>query len=252
MSRQKYNESYYQDLIANSSESAARIIPFITELIAPKSVVDVGCGVGVWLSFFRKRGVEDILGIDGPWVNEKYLQIPKDKFLVHDLKTPLIINRKFDLVISLEVAEHLPQESAGNFVTSITGLGPVILFSAAIPMQGGILHINEQWPDYWIRLFESKGYSASNVIREKIWDIDVSPIYSQNLLLFVEEKHLAKMPALKQECGKIPVSHFCVVHPKFYLYRIDPKNMHLKDIVLALPALMKKFIKEKLDRFFKK
>jgi 2-polyprenyl-3-methyl-5-hydroxy-6-metoxy-1,4-benzoquinol methylase len=62
---------------------------------------------------------------------------------------PLDLEKEFDLVVSLEVAEHLPASAADQFVNTLVKHGKKILFSAAIPGQGGQDHLNEQWPDYW-------------------------------------------------------------------------------------------------------
>lgn len=103
---------------------------------------------------------------------KKKLEIPEERFLSFELNNPFRIDRQFDLVISLEVAEHLPKECAATFVDSLTRLGPVILFSAAIPFQGGTDHINEQWLDYWAKYFQEKGYVAIDCIRKRIWQND--------------------------------------------------------------------------------
>lgn len=134
---QLYTEQFYIDQRKSSRRSANEIVPLVLELIQPKSVIDVGCGVGAWLSVFRECGIEDILGVDGNWVDKNMLEIPENRFLVFDLTTPVLMNRHFDLVVSLEVAEHLPSECAEIFIDSLTRLGPTILFSAAIPFQGG-------------------------------------------------------------------------------------------------------------------
>lgn len=145
---QLYNEGFFQYLQEGSKRSAEQIVPILLELIQPQSVIDVGCGTGTWLSVFCEHGIEDIWGVDGDYVQEEALEIPKDRFLSHDLTKPLALDRKFDLAISLEVAEHLPCDSAEAFVDSLTQLAPVILFSAAIPFQGGVGHVNEQWQEY--------------------------------------------------------------------------------------------------------
>jgi hypothetical protein len=73
------------------------------------------------------------LGYDGPHVTP--LCIPKDRFAAVDLRQPLPADRKFDLAISGEVAEHLP----ATLVGTLTSVSDVVLFSAAIPGQGGWL-----------------------------------------------------------------------------------------------------------------
>jgi len=118
-------------------KSAEIVVPIVLDLIKPKSVVDVGCGRGEWLYVFQRQGISDILGIDGEWVDKNKLLIPKESFLTSTLEHPLRINRTFDLVVSLEIAEHLPEKSAEMFIETLTTLGPVILFPAAIPLQGG-------------------------------------------------------------------------------------------------------------------
>ena len=128
-----------------------------------KSVVDVGCGDGSWLFVLQEDyGKDDILGIDGPWIHEDQLNIPKECFLRAPLDESLPIDRKFDMAISLEVAEHLPEARAEGFVEDLTRLAPLVLFSAAVPGQGGTNHVNEQWQDYWIALFGARGFLPIN------------------------------------------------------------------------------------------
>ena len=45
-----------------------------------------------------------------------------------------------------------------QLVATITKHGDAVLFSAAIPGQGGQDHLNEQWPEYWQKKFEVNGY----------------------------------------------------------------------------------------------
>ena len=120
-----------------------RVVPIVLDLIRPGSVVDVGCGLGEWLATFQEHGVSDILGIDGDYVDRDMLYIPQQDFKTIDLNRPFTLNRTFDLAVCLEVAEHLEAEHANDFVESLTRLAPIILFSAAIPLQSGTNHVNE-------------------------------------------------------------------------------------------------------------
>lgn len=202
-----YDDNFHSSHRDVSNWSAQVVIPMIQELVEPKSVLDVGCGIGSWASVWHSRGV-DVTGVDGEYVNQDLLEIPRDRFIPHDLAAPLNLGRKFDLVTSFEVAEHLPDTSAESFVQSLirhsTG---VIVFSAAVPKQGGTGHINEQWPSYWARFFENNGYRAYDPFRAKIWhNNQVAWWYRQNILIFAEAGHSieAKLPALS---GPLDVVH---------------------------------------------
>ena len=153
--------------------------------------VDVGCGVGTWLSSIQSKGAQTILGLDGPWVTEDLLEIPADSFTVWDLNEKINIETRFDLAMSFEVAEHLSPSSASHIVASLTNFADFIIFSAATPYQGGVGHVNEQWPDYWIKLFEQQGFVALDLIRRRIWQDTKIPVhYRKNILVYVRKERL--------------------------------------------------------------
>ena len=215
---QPYTEAFYKTQREGSRRSAEAIVPLVLPLIQPQSIVDVGCGLGTWLSVFKAHGVKDVLGVDGEHVDQSMLQIPREQFVAFDLTRPIQINRQFDLVVSLEVAEHLPQQSAKIFIDSLSKLGPVILFSAAIPFQGGTDHLNEQWPDYWADYFKENGYEAIDCLRKKVWQDDkVEWWYGQNILVFSRKDYLASNPLLKEEFENTHPSQLSIVHPRKYL-----------------------------------
>lgn len=110
---QPYDENFFAAIEEGSQASAQEVVPLVLRLLAEcHSVIDIGCGMGEWLAVFRENGVEEILGVDGDYVERKMLKIAPEKFLPHDLQKPFEIDRKFDLAMSLEVAEHLPESSA--------------------------------------------------------------------------------------------------------------------------------------------
>lgn len=219
---QPYTSEFYRQQSDLSRQSAEEIVPLVLRLLQPRSVVDVGCGVGTWLSAFKKYGVEDILGIDGDYVNKDMLQIPEDRFLSYDLTKPLDLDNKFDLVVSLEVAEHLPEECAKTFINSLVKLGEVVLFSAAIPFQGGTHHINEQWTEYWLEHFRDNGYEVIDALRKMIWHNDkIAFWYSQNLLIFATKTYIDSNQLLKKEAENTSVSQLSIVHPQKYLQVIS-------------------------------
>jgi SAM-dependent methyltransferase len=178
-----YNPKFYREL-ASAQESAREILPLVLEIVKPASVIDIGCGTGNWLAIARELGAREILGIDGRWVKSQ-LAIPAEKFIEHNLSTPLKLTRRFDLALSLEVAEHLPASAARGFVQGLCDAADVVLFSAAIPGQGGRRHVNEQWPAYWAELFAGCGYHCYDFLRPRIWNNPrVTWHYAQNSMIF--------------------------------------------------------------------
>jgi SAM-dependent methyltransferase len=211
---QPYTEEFFDSHDDGVRASAEVIVPRLLELLKPKSVVDVGCGTGTWLQVARENGIEDVLGLDGTWVLPDALEIPRDRFLPADLAAPPQLDRTFGLVLSLEVAEHLPPSKAQDFVDYLTTLGPVVAFSAAVPGQGGAGHTNEQWPAYWAKLFANRGYEVVDCLRPDIWDDDaVQWWYAQNLLLFGRSGALNKVRALRKHPtrGRTPLA---LIHPR--------------------------------------
>lgn len=249
MSKYKpYTESFYQSQQQGSLRSAEIIVPLLINLINPKSIIDIGCGVGTWLSVFKKMGVEDILGVDGEWVNRRMLKIPDNCFLTHDMTQPLQLSRKFELVMSLEVAEHLPKEYAELFIDSLTRLAPVVLFSAAIPFQGGANHVNEQWPDYWAALFKAKEYEVIDCIRKHIWDNDkIKYWYAQNTLIFSNIEYIKSNTLLLNEFNNTSKKMLSLVHPQHYLLAYNNMNMTLGQVFQALPSIVRRSFSFRLN-----
>lgn len=187
------------------------VVPLIMQMIKPVSVLDVGCGTGTWLKTFEEQGVSDYVGVDGDYVDRSLLKIPVEKFESLNLQTSFAFRRKFDLVLCLEVAEHLDEIYADQFIESLCQHGDTIIFSAAIPGQGGQNHLNEQWPEYWEERFSSHGYYFHDVIRPMIWsNPKVEWWYRQNIFLV-------------NKCRPLPVAHqmLSAIHPDFYLYKVN-------------------------------
>jgi SAM-dependent methyltransferase len=209
-SRSPYDEKFYAGKDKGSYRSAMIVLPLVFSRITPRSIVDVGCGTGTWLRAAEELGVHDYLGYDGAHVRQ--LSIPANRFIAADLSRPIATNRKFDLAICCEVAEHLPEAAAKTLVGSLISLSDVVLFSAAIPWQGGVHHVNEQWPAYWQALFRADRYSAHDFIRPRIWNDDrVEWWYRQNTILYVADCAVSRF----QLPDATPEVHG-IVHPKLY------------------------------------
>jgi SAM-dependent methyltransferase len=202
--QKKLNPLYIHSELVHNLNAPRELVPFLISLTKPKSVLDVGCGTGTWLKAFDENGLNDYVGVDGDYVDRKMLRIPISKFMSQDLREEWSLNRKFDLVISLEVAEHLPEESAEHFVKTLAAHGEIIIFSTAIPEQGGQNHLNEQWPLYWQQKFERQGFYFHDVIRPVIWNNEkMEWWYRQNIFLLKKSKSSQEILALVHpECFK--------------------------------------------------
>lgn len=185
-----YSPDFYANQQQGSRNSAKEIVPLVLEFVQPRSVVDVGCGVGTWAAEFMTHGVE-IRGIDGDYVRREDLHIPAEFFSPVDLTSlpPASYVGRFDLAVCLEVAEHIDASASQALLAFLTSLAPVVLFSAAIPGQGGRNHVNEQWQSHWVGRFERLGYACHDVIRPRVWsNPEVRPWYAQNMFLFSSKR----------------------------------------------------------------
>lgn len=221
-----YNINFFRTHEQASFASARIILPLVFDLVKPRSVVDIGCGIGAWLAACIEYGIDDVLGVDGDYVELEALKIPRERFTAYDLTKTLSLARKFDLAICMEVAEHLPATAASDLVETLTGLAPVVLFSAAIPGQGGIRHVNEQWPEYWADLFLPRGYTVVDAIRKRVWQSpEVDMVYAQNALLYVREDYLLRYPSLADERELTFQTQLSVVHPAVFAARITVADL---------------------------
>lgn len=208
MSRSKYyTKSFYATGEQGSLGSARIVVPILLDLMAPKrpqSAVDFGCGLGTWLKALQECGVSSVLGLDGNYVDRRRLLIRESDFRAADLeKSPPKVG-PFDLAVSMEVAEHLPERSARPLVERLTEAAPVVLFSAAVPGQDGTHHINSRWPSYWAKQFDGFGFKMIDPIRPRIFsDQRVEWWYRQNAVVFVRREALPSYPQLA-ECGGSP------------------------------------------------
>lgn len=190
-----YDDSFFDYNDRISASSARRIVPVVQSLVPNiESVADFGCARGVWLRIWSECGAKNICGLDGDYVDRSRLQIPSDDFVTHDLSQPIDLGRRFDIVQSFEVAEHLPRSTAAGFVESLTRHSKIVLFSAAPPGQGGAQHLNEQPYGYWRDIFAERRYALYDCLRRRIIDDrDVQVWYRFNSFLYVHEDKIADL-----------------------------------------------------------
>jgi SAM-dependent methyltransferase len=188
MNKHVYSTDFYDYIDAGSRASAQIVARLMLGEMEVRSLLDVGSGHGAWAAEWLKAGVTDVLAVDGDYVARDQLVIPAENFVAHDLANPLDLERKFDLVQSLEVAEHLPGDRAAGFIDNLVRHGDVILFSAAVPHQGGEHHVNEQPPQYWRELFAERGYDAFDWLRPRLAGRrEVKPWYRFNSFIYANQ-----------------------------------------------------------------
>ncbi len=240
----QYSKDWFDKQKDGAFTSAEIILPIVIDFVSPKSVVDVGCGVGMWLSFLYKNGIKDILGIDGKYVDENQLNIPKELFRAEDIEKPFSVGRNADLAICLEVGEHLPENTSAQLVKALTDTAPVVLFSAAIPNQPGTKHINCQWPEFWAKLFKQHGFIPVDVIRPAVWtNPKVEYWYAQNTILYVKEDFLVNYPKLHEKVLAGFSTALPLVHPTRYFYALKPPPTIAFRIVRKVRAIFNRMFK---------
>jgi len=189
----KYSSDFFRFHRNYSYDSAQVIVPLLLKNYDIDSVIDIGCGNGAWLKVFQENGIKQIYGYD-------YSDLPVDEYFVE--KSKLItgidfskkevkVKERSDLVVCLELVEHLPKKNSKSFIRMLTECANVVLFSAAIPGQTGENHINEQLPGYWRSIFNSLGYIEIDFIKQLIWkNTRVAWWYRQNITLYVNKNYM--------------------------------------------------------------
>ena len=238
-----YDNEFFKYVNSGALNSAEEMLPLLINDIPVKSILDVGCGQGAWLSIWEKLGVTDITGLDGDYVDTKKLLINKENFISQDLSSHFDLNRRFDVVQCLEVAEHLPESSAQDFVKNLVRHGDLILFSAAPKGQGGDYHVNEQDYEYWRDLFVKNGYQAIDYLRPLILDNHkIEPWYRYNTFLYSSTDYMENLPKHIQDCVVKKSEVLRDVSP--FIYKVRKKVIRLLpvDLMTRMAKIKEKII----------
>jgi SAM-dependent methyltransferase len=185
-----YDRTFYDSVNSAGDSSAGVVLPLALSLLSVESAVDIGCGTGIWAAALAEYGVTDVIGVDGSYVPSDQRRLPAYQFVEKDISKPLALGRVFDLALCLEVGEHLPADQSTALIDNVVSCASAAVFSAAAPGQLGTDHINEQWPDYWVSLFEERGWTCWDLIRPAIrYDSRVAWIYRQNIWVALAAGH---------------------------------------------------------------
>ncbi|HEY3782367.1 MAG TPA: methyltransferase domain-containing protein [Fimbriimonadaceae bacterium] len=198
--------------------SARYILNRVQEFFPVKSVLDIGCGIGTYLAAAQEMGME-IAGVEGPWLGLDGLDIDKSFITITDLEKPIDLDRKFDLAISLEVGEHLSDAASPHLVKALVSHADYVVFSAAIPLQGGMHHINEQFLSYWVQKFNDAGFLPIDLLRGPVWqDTNVHVWLRQNMILFAKAELVRANEKLNAE--SLINRPLDIVNPQVFLDKV--------------------------------
>ena len=229
---ERYNTAFYAERDACTKLAACTVLADIFRRCRVKSVCDVGCGVGTWLATALELGADRVRGFEGTWVDRNALVVDTDCVVIQDLENTVRDDTRYDLVISLEVAEHLQSDRALSFVRDLAALGDAVLFSAAIPNQGGTNHVNERWQSYWAELFETEGYDAFDAVRPAIWqNPEIMWWYRQNTLLYA--KRGSSTAESFSDCRLRDRAMIDLVHPELFAKKTSPRPLEVIKLMLG-------------------
>ncbi len=171
-------------LMAGAREGPRSALPKIFSGAKPSSLLQVGCGAGLWLQAAAEFGISDVMGLDQADIPAAELLFPPERFRRQDPARPWDLGRRFAAALCLGVAGHLDEAGAGTLLDSLVQHADTIVFSAASFPHDGPSRLNRQEPAYWQKLFHQRGYSCEDDVRWKIWDVKaIEPFCRQNIFL---------------------------------------------------------------------
>jgi SAM-dependent methyltransferase len=236
-----YDAYYHDTKTAATRRAADAILPIVLSVVDVDSVLDVGCGYGDWLAAARSLGVTDLIGIEGVWAEAwrtRGVLATDFDLVLFDLEQPIPLARRYDLVICIEVAEHLTASREESFVADLCAAGNTVLLGAAIPGQKGPNHVNERWTSEWASEFAKHGYCALDCIRPRVWnDRSLWPNHRQNPLLFVAEDAYPEAQARAAALPTPAPPALDVVHPDIYLRNMPGDDVSLREHMRLLAQI---------------
>jgi SAM-dependent methyltransferase len=186
-----YGRDFYDSHVSRSLAGARHYANIVSSIFRPRSVVDIGCGRGAWLAAFQETGAAKLVGLDGAWLSQNDMLNRFIEFREVNLETFHDTTQlgRFDLAISVEVAEHLQPSRSDGFCRLLTSFADSVVFGSAFNHQPGTNHINLRLCSFWGLLFASKGYAAFDLFRPPLWgNDDVAFYYQQNTFFYTRRE----------------------------------------------------------------
>jgi hypothetical protein len=234
-----YPTDWHSEYGQRTALSARKILGYMKQNFTIQSSAEIGCGDGHWTIEAQNIGIGETLGVDGPWTDRTTLKLSDLNFLEHDFSYPFDLKRKFDLAICLEVAEHVRGDAAEPFIDSLTSSSDLQLFGAAVPLQGGAGHINEQWQSWWLKKFTARDFIPFDLVRPVFWsDAEIHYWYRQNIIVYIRSCR-SDLIAIAR---KLQLNAFnnCpivdMVHPEKYITAASYESIQFKALFRKLPG----------------
>jgi SAM-dependent methyltransferase len=245
-----YDGEYYDHQVDDSLRSARIVLTHLWKYLKPVSVLDVGCGRGAWLKVCRELGSGVLIGLDGEWNSQSEMIDSAIQFRSTDLNRPFVVDRKTDLAMSLEVAEHLEPSSSQRFIECLSQASDAVLFSAAYTGQGGTNHLNEQPHTYWAGLFRGRGYVPFDLFRPFLWgNEEICFWYRQNTFLYCKEGSGSYHAIRGAGCYELNNASFMnCIHPALYEMRRRTIAIRLRESISdVIPGLYRAIRRRSFD-----
>jgi hypothetical protein len=235
-----YPASWHQLYGKETGVSAEKIVSHLISIFPVRSSIEIGCGNAHWTRSLLSKQIDlDYVVADGPWNKLSDLLVDKRNFLEIDLTKKITLPKRFDILICLEVAEHVAEEFSENVIETLISGADIIIFGAAIPFQGGFGHVNEQWPSYWRKKFLDRKYVAFDLIRPQFWqDKEVHYWYRQNMFVYIHESNIGAMQKARSAEQELYKSNFLfdAVHPEKFAETASYSSISIKRLLPKLPS----------------
>lgn len=243
MQSYKYDSSFFDFVSVSSGASSLTFLKQLDLGFFPQSVLDVGCGPGVWLNAWKVLGVKEVIGLDGNYVDKTSLLIDPSEFIACDISSQIKLGKSFDLVQCLEVGEHISNEKANILLKNLTNHSNIILFSSATPGQGGEHHINERPLEYWAAKFKVEGYDAFDYPRLVTKHIkSIEPWYRYNTLLFANSNGKSLLSQSVSQTAIQDIQHIPQYSPILWRLRCNFISILPYFLVNSLARLKHRFV----------
>lgn len=124
--------------------------------IAPKTVLDAGCAMGLLVETLRERGI-DASGVDvSAYAISQAHESVRSWCRVGSIAEPF--DRRVDLIVCIEVAEHMPADEAERAIANLCRHTDDVLFSSTPFDYREPTHVNVHTPEYWGEQFARHGF----------------------------------------------------------------------------------------------